>query len=166
MSSRVAGLTIGGSIAADHDDMPGATLSLPAGDYLVQVYGAFQIPDLTPADGIDCDLFGVDIWPQLTFWMDEDGGTVGEYDGGEGIISPNVLMPNCNGRHANVSGEIVISPDVATSVGLVGFGYNSDGSDEGTGEILGGGGIIVSPLGELVVGGDELPAFEGEGGPS
>ena len=158
-------ITIGGPIADNHTPLPGATLSLPAGDYLIQVYGAFQIPNL--AGPIECNLFVADIWPQLTFWMDEDGGTAGEYDGGEGLISPNVLMPDCNGRHANVSGEIVISPDVTTSVGLIAFGYNSAGSSEGSGAILGGGGLIVQPLGTLTFGNtSEDFAFEGEGGPS
>ena len=54
------------------------------------------------------------MWPQLTFWMRRPGGTDGEYDGGEGFISPNVLMPDCNERHANVSGEIMICPNATT----------------------------------------------------
>ena len=68
----VAGLAIGGSIATNHTPLPGATLSLAAGDYLIQVYGAFQIPN-TDGGVIECDLFaGVEVWPQLTLWVDED----------------------------------------------------------------------------------------------
>lgn len=163
IGANLTGINIGGSIATNHTDLPGATLELAAGDYLIQVYGAFQIPN-TDGGVIECDILGAEVWPQLTFWMDDPDTANGEYDGGEGIISPNVLMPDCNGRHANVSGEIVISPDVATSVGLIAFGYTSTGGTEGSGDILGGGGLIVQPLGELVVGGDELPPFEREGG--
>ena len=158
------GLTIGGPIADNHTPLPGATLELAAGDYLIQVYGAFQVP----GDGapVECDLFGegVVVWPQLTFWRDLPGGTDGEFDGGEGIISPNVLMTGCNERHVNVSGEIVLSPNATTSVGLVAFGYSNDDLASVNGLIQGGGGLIVQPLGSLAVGGDTF-AFEGEGGP-
>jgi S-layer homology domain len=156
------GLTIGGPIADNHTPLPGATLSLAAGDYMIEVYGAFEIPGDGGAP--ECDLFpGVDIWPQLTFWIDQDAS--GTYNGGEGLISPNVLMPNCNGRHANVSGQIVISLDATTSVGLIAFGYTSTGGTEGTGDIQGGGGLIASPLGSLTFGGaSQAFDFFGEGG--
>jgi hypothetical protein len=163
IGANLTGINIGGSIGTNHTPLPGSILSLPAGAYLIQVYGAFQIAN-TDGGAIECDLFpGVDIWPQLTFWVDDNANNV--YDGGEGIISPNVLMPECNGRHANVSGEIVISLEATTSVGLVAFGYTSTGGTEGTGDIAGGGGLIASPLGDVTVGGDAFPAFDEEGGP-
>ena len=105
------------------------------------------------------------MWPQLTFWRDLPlpGNTAGEFDGGEGFISPNVIMNGCNERHVNVSGEIVFSPDVATSVGLVAFGYSDDDLCACSGIIQGGGGIIIQPLESSRRTG--LPPFEGEGGP-
>ena len=160
-----AGLNIGGPIADNHTPLPNATLSLAPGDYLIEVYGAFIIP----GDGapVECDFFGVGevAWPQLTFWQDGFlGGTVdGAYSSGEGIISPNVMMNGCDDRHANVSGEIVISLEETTSVGLIAFGYPSDDQCACNGIIQGGGGLIVQPLGSLTVGGDTF-AFEGEGG--
>ena len=63
-----------------------------------------------------------------------------------------------------MSGQIVISPDATTSVGLIGFGYNDAGSTAGSGLIIGGGGIIVSPLGSLTGSFDDFPTFDGEGG--
>ena len=115
---------------------------------------------------MECDSFvegddGVNVWPQLTFWVDGllPTSTVnGEYDGSEGLISPNVLMNGCNERRANVSGEIVISLEVATSVGLVAVGYSDFDLCDCNGIIQGGGGIIIQPLGELV-GVPELPPF-------
>ena len=49
-------------------------MSLPAGDYLIQVYGAFEIPN-TDGGAIECDLWGagVVVWPQLTYWVDGNG---------------------------------------------------------------------------------------------
>ena len=113
------GLTIGGPIADNHTALPGATLSLEPGAYMIEIYGAFEVAGNGGAP--ECDQFGagVEVWPQLTFWI--DGNNNDAYDSGEGLISPNVMMPDCNGRHANVSGEIVINLDATTSVGLIAF---------------------------------------------
>lgn len=160
-----AGINIGGSIADDHTVLENSHMTLaPGAAYLIQVYGSFQMPN-TNGGAVECDLLGgADVWPQLTFWIDGNGNDV--YDGGEGVISPNVLMPDCNGRHANVSGEFTIPAlTEATTVGLVAFGYTSTGGTEGDGIIGGGGALIASPLGSLELSGDlDLPAFEGEGG--
>ncbi len=159
MSSRCWTRLIGGTIAADHTPLPGATLSLARGDYLVQVYGAFEIPS-TDGGPIECDLFGTTTGLASAHILGRRQPATRRrtYDGGEGLISPNVVMPDCNERHANVSGEFVISLDATTSVGLVGFGYTDDDSDTGSGMIQGGGGLIVHTAGDITVGGDTSPS--------
>jgi hypothetical protein len=151
-------INIGGSIGDNHTDLPGSHMTLEAGSYMINVFGAFEIIGL--ASPPECDLFGgVEVWPQITFFVDDDAS--GGYDSGEGVISPNVLMPDCNSRHANVAGSIPLTLDAPTTVGLIAFGYNSAGSSEGTGEISGGGMLVANLIGTLTTGGDTF-SFPGE----
>ena len=157
------GLTIGGPIADNHTPTSrGRRCRWPPVTTDPGVR-RFQIPGRrTSANATSSER---ESWSGLSSRSGETGGTDGEYDGGEGIISPNVLMPGCNERHANVSGEIVPSPNATTSVGLVAFGYTERRSRHRRKRVdPGGGGLIVQPLGSLAVGGDTF-AFEGEGAP-
>lgn len=118
---------IGGPINDNNTDT-GVSLTLPAGEYLVTVDGAF----MSGAAASDPD---VEIHPQLSLWLDHDGDGGFMWQNGEGDISPNALMPTAADRHISVSGSTVVSLAKETDIGLLAFGYAEDQSSKRSGEI-------------------------------
>ncbi|MGH3384889.1 MAG: collagen-like triple helix repeat-containing protein [Nocardioidaceae bacterium] len=103
------------------------SVELPAGKYLVQVDGAFS----SASDAADKT---VDVYPQLSLWLDRnDDGQFRWQE--EGDISPNAVMPVAKNRHISVNGTTVVDLDEDTTVGLLGFGYTSTQGSERSGEI-------------------------------
>ncbi|TQK71691.1 hypothetical protein [Nocardioides sp. SLBN-35] len=118
---------IGGPINDNNTNL-NTSLTLPAGTYLVTVDGSFErsaSPD-NPA---------VDVFPQLSLWLDKNGDNAFKWQDGEGDISPNTLLPTVTGRHRSVSGTTVITLTAPTKVGLLAFGYDSAQGTEGSGDI-------------------------------
>jgi len=115
---------IGGPINANNTNLD-TGLTLPAGKYLVTVDGAFES---AVAGG------AVDVFPQLSLWLDKDGNGAFSWQT-EGDISPNATMPTAANRHITVSGRSVITLTAPTKVGLLAFGYAGDQSDARSGEI-------------------------------
>lgn len=118
---------IGGPINDNATNL-GVDLTLPAGSYVVTVDGAFS-SDAAAADP------SVDVWPQLSLWLDRNGDGAFRWQDGEGDISPNALMPTKADRHIWVHGTTVVTLDTETKVGLLGFGYTSTQGSERSGEI-------------------------------
>ncbi|TWH01477.1 hypothetical protein L615_001800000210 [Nocardioides sp. J9] len=118
---------IGGPINANNTDLD-LGFELPAGTYLVTVDGAF-LSDVAAQDP------DVDVYPQLSLWLDKSGDGAFQWQNGEGSISPNALMPTAADRHISVSGSTVITLDAPTRVGLLAFGYDGQQGTARSGEI-------------------------------
>lgn len=118
---------IGGPINANHTDLD-TGVTLPAGTYLVTVDGDFESATAAADPSID-------VYPQLSLWLDLDGNGSFTWQNGEGDISPNALMPDAANRHISTSGSTVIELTEPTYVGLVAFGYDSNQGDARSGEI-------------------------------
>ncbi len=118
---------IGGPINANHTDLE-TGVTLPAGTYLVTVDGDFEA-NTAAADP------SVDVYPQLSLWLDLDDSGTFTWQNGEGSISPNALMPDAANRHISTSGSTVIELTTSTYVGLVAFGYDSAQGTARSGEI-------------------------------
>lgn len=118
---------IGGSINANNTDLE-TGFTLPAGRYLISVDGAFESATAA-ADPT------VDVYPQLSLWLDRSGDGAFQFAAGEGDISPNALMPDAANRHIAVSGSSIIELDAETYVGLLAFGYDSNQGSARSGEI-------------------------------
>lgn len=116
---------IGGPINDNKTDLE-TGLTLPAGDYLVEVSGAFVRNEAATSD--------VAIYPQLSLWVNKNGDDEFTWKE-EGPLSPNTLMPVELDRHISVSGTTVLTLDKETEVGLLAFGYAADQSSTGSGEI-------------------------------
>ncbi len=117
---------IGGPINDNNTNLNTA-LTLPAGKYLVTVDGAFE----SAAAAVNAD---VDVFPQLSLWLDKNGDNKFRWQDGEGSISPNTLMPTAKNLHRSVSGTTVITLTAPTKVGLLAFGYASDTSAARSGD--------------------------------
>lgn len=126
LGAPLAITAIGGPINDNNTDLE-TGLTLPAGRYLVTVDGAFESAT-SVADAID-------VYPQLSLWIDRNGDDAFKWQDGEGDISPNALMPDAANRHISVSGSTIIELDDETYVGLLAFGYASDQSSARSGEI-------------------------------
>ncbi|TNM48252.1 hypothetical protein FHP29_01705 [Nocardioides albidus] len=117
---------IGGPINDNNTDLHTA-LTLPAGQYLVTVDGAVE----SSADAVAPM---IDVFPQLSLWLDKNGDGEFRWQDGEGDISPNTLMPAVKNRHRSISGTTVITLTATTKVGLLAFGYASDQSAARSGD--------------------------------
>lgn len=144
----------GGTINDRYTDLK-VGFELPAGTYEVTVEGEFILaaadavgdavcgPEGTAAVASQKNLWypsdGNDhVWPQLSLWIDrsqsDEKGKVDLPDGkfdwhnNEGDISPNAQMPEAYDRHIAVSGTTILTLTEKTYVGLIGFGYASNGS--------------------------------------
>lgn len=118
---------IGGPINDNNTNLNTA-LTLPAGTYLVTVDGAFE-------SSVDASDASVDVFPQLSLWLDKNGDNAFRWQDGEGDISPNTLMPTVKNRHRSVSGTTVITLTAPTKVGLLAFGYDENQGTARSGEI-------------------------------
>lgn len=118
---------IGGGINANNTDLD-TGLTLPAGRYLITVDGAFESAQAA-ADP------SVDVYPQLSLWIDRSGDGAFQWQQQEGDISPNALMPAAANRHISVSGTTVVELTEETYVGLLGFGYDSAQGTARSGDI-------------------------------
>lgn len=129
LANTTAIANIGGPINANNTNL-GTGVTLAAGKYLVTVSGDFENNTAATDDAVDT-------YPQLSLWLDHNNNGDFEWNAPkpEGDISPNATMPHAKGRHISVSGTTVITLDKTTKVGLIGFGYNSDGSAARGGDI-------------------------------
>ena len=118
---------IGGSINANNTDL-NTKMTLPAGRWLVHVDGTFESATAA-ADP------AVDVYPQLSLWLDRNGDDEFRWQEDEGSISPNALMPTAKNRHISTSGSTIITLDEPTKVGLLAFGYASNEGTARSGEI-------------------------------
>ncbi|MDP3892486.1 hypothetical protein [Nocardioides sp.] len=118
---------IGGPINDNNTDLE-VGLTLPAGTYLVSVDGLIQ-SDVAAADP------SVDVYPQISLWVDRSGDGSFQWQAEEGDISPNALMPDQPNRHISVSGQSVVTLTEETYVGLLAFGYTSTQGSERSGEL-------------------------------
>lgn len=120
---------IGGSINDNNTALDGTELSLPAGEYLVTVDGAFMKNEAA------ADTWGTDIFPQISLFVDKSGDGNFQWQEDEGDISPNTLMTEAADRHLFVSGTTVLNLDEETDVSLLAFGYAADQSSKASGDI-------------------------------
>lgn len=118
---------VGGPINTNNTNLD-TGFTLPAGKYLITVDGAFMsaVASSTP---------DVDVYPQLSLWLDKSGDGAFQWQEGEGDISPNALMPDAADRHISTSGRTIVTLDAETNVGLFGFGYTATRGSERSGEI-------------------------------
>lgn len=120
-------INIGNSINTNNTNL-NVGFDLPAGTYEVTVEGEFIIPLAPDTTIAQCGAGvavpdGVDIWPQLSLWIDVNANGTFEWQAGEGDISPNAQMPDCTDRHISVSGTTILTLTTGTYVGLLGHGY-------------------------------------------
>ena len=127
LGSDVAIANIGGAINERNTNL-GVGFDLAPGKYLISVNGAFE----STSNASDP---AVDVWPQLSLWIDRNHDGAFQWQASEGDISPNSLMPTVKDRHRSVSGTSVIEVDEETHVGLLAFGYTSTQGSERSGEI-------------------------------
>lgn len=127
LAAPTAIASIGGPINTNNTDLD-TGLTLQPGRYLISVDGQFEsdTPASEPA---------VDVYPQLSLWLDKSGDGAFQWQQGEGDISPNALMPDAANRHITVSGSSVIELTAETYVGLLAFGYDSNQGTARSGEI-------------------------------
>jgi hypothetical protein len=106
--------TIGGGYSTELQD---TNVYLPAGDYLVAVYGAFEYPEGTEVpEGV--------AYPQLILWSNDADDAVARDNGG---MSPNALMPGAAQRHISVDGTTMVHVGASGEVlSLRAFGYDED----------------------------------------
>ena len=78
----------------------------------------------------------VEVYPQVSLWIDRNDDGEFMWEQQEGDISPNAIMPKAKKRHINASGitQVTITED-NTYVGLLAFGYTSTQGSERSGEI-------------------------------
>jgi hypothetical protein len=129
---------IGGPINAGYTDL-NTSKTLPAGTYIVTVDAAFE--SATAGDPT------VEVYPQVSLWIDKNHDGVFKWQDGEGDISPNAIMPVAANRHISTSGITQVTLTETTKVGLVAFGYTSTQQNERSGEIN----VVRAVLGALPV---------------
>ena len=117
---------IGGPINDNNTNLE-TGFTLQPGTYVVTVSGAFENNTAATTD--------VNVYPQISLWLDKNKDGAFRWQDGEGDISPNARMSLTQGRHVSVSGTTVITLDAETPVGLLAHGYAEDTSDKRSGEI-------------------------------
>jgi hypothetical protein len=126
LAAPMAITNIGGPINDRYTDL-GTGVTLPAGTYIVTVDAAFESAQAgDPA---------VEVYPQVSLWIDRDHDGLFDWKKNEGDISPNAIMPVANNRHISASGVTQVTLIEETFVGLVAHGYTSTQGSERSGEI-------------------------------
>ena len=138
LATPMAIATIGGPINTGNTNLD-TGLTLPAGKYVVTVDAAFESNQAgNPA---------VEVYPQVSLWIDRDDNGEFTWQTGEGDISPNAIMPVAANRHISASGITQVTLTEETYVGLVAHGYTSTQGSERSGEIK----VVRAVIGALPV---------------
>jgi len=132
--------TIGGPINDGYTDLV-TNVALAAGTYLVTIDAAFD-------SAVDAADPSVEVYPQVSLWIDRDGDNDFTWQD-EGDISPNAVMPVAKNRHVSSSGITQITLTEPTEIGLVAHGYTSTQGSERSGEIN----VVRAVLGTIKVAG-------------
>lgn len=119
---------IGGPIATNGTKVAGIDLTGFSGDFVATISG--QV-DRTVAATVP----GKAIQPQFSLWKDCDNDGVFEWQSGEGVTSPNATIPDQKDRSVTINGTAFLSVHKACHTKLIAFGYASDGSAAGSGEL-------------------------------
>ena len=138
LAAPMAIAKIGGPINANNTDLH-TGLTLPAGTYIVTVDAAFESSQAGDA--------AVEVYPQVSLWIDRDDNGAFTWQTGEGDISPNAIMPRAANRHISASGLTHVTLTEETYVGLVAHGYTSTQGSERSGQIN----VVRAVIGALPV---------------
>lgn len=128
---------IGGPIAANKTVVPGIDLTGFSGNFIATISG--QV-DRTTAAAVP----GKAIQPQFSLWADCDNDGNFEWRSGEGITSPNATIPDQLNRSVTINGTAKLHVYKACHTKLIAFGYASDGSSAGSGELTAVKGVTVT----------------------
>lgn len=128
---------IGGPITDNKTVLPGIDLTGFSGNFIATISG--QV-DRTTAASVP----GKAIQPQFSLWRDCDNDGVFEWKDGEGIMSPNATIPDQKDRSVTINGTALLHVYKACHTKVIAFGYASDGSAAGSGELTAAKGVTVT----------------------
>lgn len=128
---------IGGPITDNATEIPGIDLTNFSGDFIATVSG--QVDRTTAAT-----VPGKAVQPQFSLWRDCDNDGVFEWKSSEGITSPNATIPDQKDRSVTINGTAKLHVYKACHTKLLAFGYASDGSSAGSGELTVAKGVTVT----------------------
>jgi hypothetical protein len=128
---------IGGPITDNGTVVPGIDLTGFSGNFIATISG--QV-DRTTAASVP----GKAVQPQFSLWADCDNDGVFEWKNGEGVTSPNATIPDQKDRSVTINGTAKLRVWKSCHTKLIAFGYASDGSAAGSGELTAAKGVTVT----------------------